>query len=131
MTGIDTHVLVRYLTQDDPAQTTRVNALMAETEASDERLFVNDVVVCELIWVLESAYKFDKADVVAALNMILATRHLEFEDKDRLRLALDDYRTSHADFSDCIIGRRNHGRSCSTTWTMDRGTRDLPYFQML
>jgi len=122
---------VRYLTQDDPDQAKKVNALMAEAEETDERLFANDVVVCELIWVLESAYEFDKADIAAAIGMILATRQFEFEDKDLLRLALHDYRTTVADFSDCVIGRGNHGRSCTTTWTMDRGTRDLSYFQML
>jgi len=131
VTGLDTNILARYLTQDDPAQAARVNALMAETEETDGRLFANNVVVCELIWVLESAYEFDKSDIVSAVDKILATRQFEFEDKDLLRLALDDYRASRADFSDCVIGRRNHGQSCTTTWTMDRGTRNLPYFRLL
>ena len=84
MTGLDTNILVRYLTQDDPAQAARVNALMAETE-----------------------------------------------DNDLLRLALHDYRASKADFSDCAVGRQNHSQSCTTTWTMDRGTLDLPHFRQL
>jgi len=131
MTGLDTNILVRYLTQDDPAQAAKVNALMAETEENDGRLFANNMVVCELIWVLEYAYEFDKSDIVAAVDKILATRQFEFENKDLLRLALDDYRASRADFSDCAIGRQNHNQSCTTTWTMDRGTRSLPYFRLL
>ncbi|MEW6756033.1 MAG: type II toxin-antitoxin system VapC family toxin [Candidatus Latescibacterota bacterium] len=131
MTGIDTNVLVRYLTQDDPDQAARVNALMSETEARDERLFANDVVLCELVWVLESAYQFDKADIAGAVDRLLATRQLEFEDKDLLRLALDDYRASSADFSDCLIGRRNAAGHCTTTWSLDRGMGGLSLFSLL
>jgi predicted nucleic-acid-binding protein len=131
MTGADTNVLVRFLTQDDPGQAAKVNALMAESEARDERLFASNVVVCELVWVLESAYKLDKAEIAAALEQMLATRQLEFEDRDLLRRALSDYRTSRADFADCVIGRQNAAQPCTRTWTLDRGAAGLPFFELL
>ena len=131
MTGVDTNVLVRFLTQDDPGQAARVNALMAEAEARDDRLFANNVVVCELIWVLESGYGFDKADTAHAVELMLATRQLEFEDRNLLRQALGDYRTGKADFADCVIGRRNAAQSCAKTWTLDRGAADLPFYELL
>lgn len=131
MNGVDTNVLVRYLTQDDPGQAAKVGVLMAEVEAADDRLFVSGVVLCELVWVLETAYRLRRREVAAALQEILAVRHLEFEDKDLLRLALEDYRASRADFADCVIGRLSSRAGCTTTWTLDRGTRGLPWFRLL
>ena len=75
MTGLDTNVLVRYLTQDEPRQSRRANALVAEAAAGGDRLFVSAVVLCELVWVLRGAYSLEKAAVVSALERILSTAH--------------------------------------------------------
>lgn len=52
MTGLDTNVLLRYLLRDDPAQ-----AVRAERELErDERFLVDGIVLCEVVWVLETGY---------------------------------------------------------------------------
>jgi len=48
--GIDTNILVRFLTADDPAQFRAVETLMETVEAQDDRLHVNSVTLCELAW---------------------------------------------------------------------------------
>ena len=45
MTGLDTNVLVRYLTQDDPIQSAKVNQLIEQTIVSGKRLFINHIVI--------------------------------------------------------------------------------------
>ena len=50
MKGIDTNILVRFLTADDPAQFRAVETLMETVEAQDDRLHVNSVTLCELAW---------------------------------------------------------------------------------
>ena len=52
MIGLDTNVLVRYLVQDDPAQTRHANALIDRAAAQETAMFINHVVMCELAWVL-------------------------------------------------------------------------------
>lgn len=83
MKGLDTNVLVRYLTQDDPVQSRRANAVIAETVARGERCAINAIVVCELIWVLREAYGFDKRTVATALERILDTTQLSSRSKTR------------------------------------------------
>ena len=56
MKGLDTNVLVRYLTQDDPRQSRRANAVIEDDLAGDGRLHVDTVVLCELVWVLRAAF---------------------------------------------------------------------------
>lgn len=131
MTGLDTNVLVRYLTQDDPRQSRRANAIVAEAVASGERLFVGVVVLCELVWVLRGPYALDKAEVVASLERILATAQLEIDQKDLVRAALEDYRTGGGDFADYVIGRRGREAGCGQTATFDRWLKGNALFRVL
>jgi predicted nucleic-acid-binding protein len=127
MTGLDTNVLVRYLVGDDPVQASRARR---EIERG-ERFLVDGVVLCELVWVLESGYGFSRADIAGVLERILATAQFEIEGKDLALAALHDFRRSGADFSDCLIGRRNRAAGASETLTFDRRLRGLAAFRVL
>jgi predicted nucleic-acid-binding protein len=131
VTGLDTNVLVRYLTQDDPRQSRRANALVAEAVSGGERLFVSAVVLCELVWVLRGAYALEKATVLMALERILTTAQLEIDQKDVVREALEDYRTGAGDFADYLIGRRGREMGCERTATFDQRLRKSELFRVL
>ena len=61
MRGLDTNVLVRYLTRDDDAQFAAASDLIEGAEHRSERLYLNIVVLCELTWVLRgSRYRFPR-----------------------------------------------------------------------
>jgi predicted nucleic-acid-binding protein len=127
VTGLDTNVLLRYLLRDEPAQAARA----ARELERDERFLVGSVVLCEVVWVLESGYGFSRAEVAATLEKILATAQFEIEGKDLALAALDDFRGSTADFSDCLLGRRNRAAGAADTVTFDRGLRGLEGFRLL
>jgi predicted nucleic-acid-binding protein len=74
--GVDTNVLVRYLTQDDPAQARKVDTFVATAIESGDRLHVDDIVLCELVWVLRAAYRFGKPVIAAALDKVMSTGDL-------------------------------------------------------
>ena len=127
MTGLDTNVLLRYLLRDDLAQAGRADH---EIER-DERFLIDGIVLCEMVWVLEVGYGFSRGDVAAALERILATAQFEIEAKDLALAALDDFRGSTADFSECMIGRRNRAGGAQETVTFDRSLKGLPGFRLL
>ena len=127
MTGVDTNVVLRYLLRDEPAQAARA----ARELERDERFLIGSVVLCELVWVLEAGYGFTRAEIVATLEKVLATAQFEIEGKDLALAALDDFRRSTADFSDCLVGRRNRAAGASETVTFDRGLRGLEGFRLL
>ena len=127
MIGLDTNVLLRYFLRDDPAQAAR-----AERElARDERFLIDGIVLCELVWVLEAGYGLSRAEIGTALETILATAQFEIDGKDLVRAALDDFRASAADFSDCLIGRRNRAAGAPHTATFDRSLKGLEGFRLL
>lgn len=131
MKGLDTNVLVRYLTQDDPVQSRKANALIAEAVDRGEQCPINVIVLCELVWVLREAYHFDKPTVAATLEKVLDTAQLVVEQADLARRALDDYRRGRGDFADYLIGWRNRQAGCSDTATFDRALGRSALFRVL
>ena len=127
MIGLDTNVLLRYLLVDDAAQAARAGRELER----DERFLIDGIVLCELVWVLEAGYGFSRSDVAAALDRIVATAQFAIESKDLVLAALDDFRRSSADFSDCLIGRRNRGAGAAETVTFDRSLKGLEGFRLL
>jgi predicted nucleic-acid-binding protein len=124
-------VLVRYLTQDDPDQSRRANAMVAERTSGVGRCFVGPIVLCELTWVLREAYGRTKADLVKTLDLLLATRQFDIGDKDLVRAALDAYRAGRADFADYLLGVSHRHAGCIETVTFDRRLRGAAGFRVL
>jgi predicted nucleic-acid-binding protein len=131
VTGLDTHVLVRYLTEDDPVQARKAAACINTTVQRGERCFVSPVVLCELSWVLLGAYEVSKADLLLTLDRLLATTQFSIGHKDLVRRAVEAYRSGRADFADYVIGAMNHEAGCPLTATFDRRLRNDPRFQLL
>lgn len=131
MKGLDTNVLVRYLTQDDRVQSRKANALIAEAVDRGEQCPINVIVLCELVWVLREAYHLDKPTVATTLEKVLDTAQLVVEQADLARRALDDYRRGRGDFADYLIGWRNRQAGCSDTATFDRALGRNALFRVL
>jgi predicted nucleic-acid-binding protein len=131
MIGLDTNVLVRYLTQDDPSQAKKANALIADARAKREKLHLDVVVLCEVVWVLRGAYELDKGAVCGALDGILDAALFSMDDRDVVRDALAAYRAGRGDFADYLVGARNRRAGCNTTATFDRALRGSELFSLL
>lgn len=131
MKGIDTNVLVRYLVQDDPKQS-RLATEFIETECSIKKpAFVNAIVLCELVWVLETAYGYARSDISRVLEKILQARQLQVEQVDIMWKALNSYREEGADFADNYIGYLNIQKGCDNTVTFDKKAAKLKNFSQL
>ena len=131
MRGLDTNVLVRYLTQDDPRQSKRANSVIDAALAGDGRLHIDTIVLCELVWVLRAAYQLDRGTVAAALLQLIDAAQLSLDDRDLLREAANRYRVGPGDFADYAIGLRSRTAGCETTLTFDRAHKRDELFTLL
>jgi len=52
-------------------------------------------------------------------------------DKNSVQQALNDFKTSRADFADCLIGVKNSDSGCEKTWSFDKATSSLYTFTFL
>jgi len=103
MAALETNVLVRWLTDDDAGQSTRVASLLKDKANNGERLFIPVTAMLELEWVLRSRYRFDKAVITSALDALLSVTELEFQTEPALEQALWLFKQAGApDFADCL-----------------------------
>ena len=131
MIGLDTNILVRYLTQDDSAQFAKAAAFIDAASERDEQFLVNAAVLCELVWVLATVYDYSREEIAQALEQIFTTAQFEIERLDEARQALGDFRSSKADFSDALIGRINRSLGAKHTVTFDRDLKAVETFRLL
>jgi predicted nucleic-acid-binding protein len=131
MNGLDTNVLVRYLTQDDAPQSRKANAVFERASAGGARIHVDTVVLCELVWVLRTAYGHDRATVASTLDKLLDAAQLSIDDRDLVREAARRYASGPGDFADYILALRSRSAGCDTTLTFDRAHRASDLFTML
>ncbi|TAM59775.1 PIN domain-containing protein [bacterium] len=131
MKGLDTNVLVRLLTGDDPAQQQRARAFIASNCSAASPGFVNRIVIVELVWVLESTYGYTRQQIAAAIDGLLRTQELTVEDTSEVALSLSAYREG-ADFADALLSITNEAAGCEETATFDRrAAKRLAGFRVL
>lgn len=101
MIAADTNVLIRILIDDPGAaqQMTAARALLSDGAV----VFVPQIVQVETVWVLESAYRFDKSAVCKVLEHLLHHPQFQLQSTDSFAGAVDLFRLHSADFSDCLI----------------------------
>jgi len=128
--GLDTNVLIRLLLADDPEQTARGRAFVADRSAG-EPLFINRIVICELVWTLRRGFRFHRGQIAAVVDRMLKSRALEIEDYDALGFALYLYQTSGADLADCLLGVTNGLLGCERTATFVRKAAELDEFELI
>jgi len=129
--GVDTNILVRFLTADDPEQVEIVKDLFAQAEAEQERFNVSSIVLCELVWVLRAQYRLRRGEICSMLGSLFEARVLEIQEKDLARRALEQFKQGPADFADYLIGWQNRRAGCLDTLTFDGDLKGTPGFTAL
>lgn len=119
MIGLDTNILVRFFTHDDPDQTPLARALVNSLTAENPG-YVSLLVIAELVWVLEGCYRFSKGEIISSLETLLRSSELTIQDPELAWQALRNFRSSRADYADCLIERCGKQAGCLHTVTFDR-----------
>jgi predicted nucleic-acid-binding protein len=119
MIGLDTNIVVRYLTHDDADQTA-VAVRIIDSLSPDSPGFLSLIIVVELVRVLEFSYRFKKNEIEQVLDTLLRSKELVIERAEIVAQAMRRFSTSRADFADCLIERCGHAAECQYTVTFDQ-----------
>jgi predicted nucleic-acid-binding protein len=120
MRGLDTNVLVRYIAQDDPHQSLAAERIVEDALAENESIYICVIVLCELVWVLRSAYRLTKLEIIPKLDEMLSTPQFLIQHDSLVRESLSLWRSGRGDFSDHLIGALNRAADCRETVSFDR-----------
>src|SRR5262249_49917460 len=98
---------------------------------SDDPGLIATIVLCEIVWVLDRAYGYDREAISAVLRRLLTVEELSVQDSDLAWSALNFYEEGKADFADYIIGLSNQLQDVETTFTLDHEAAGTPLFRLL
>lgn len=131
MIGLDTNVLVRYLAQDDPPQSALAEEFIENACSEKRPAFINHIVLCETVWVLDRCYHVEKDTLAIILGKILKTEQFKIQNIDMVWRALKEFKKSAVDFADCLLAQNNLGNGCEHTVTFDKKASASVGYQLL
>lgn len=102
---LDTNIIIRYLTNDDPVKAEACRRLIHAIHSGQEQVQTTESVIAEVVYILSSSkhYHLSHTDVVTNLAPIVQLRRLAIPRKRIIVRALALYRRyTHLDFEDCL-----------------------------
>jgi len=129
MIGLDTNVIVRYLTQDDPVQSRRATEILERRLTAERPGFVCVVTMVELAWALDRAYGLTPQEIAAALERMLQTDVLLIEDEQEVFTAMIALKERRGTFADALIAALGAKADCKHTLTFDQKALQLSGFE--
>jgi predicted nucleic-acid-binding protein len=129
--ALDTNVLIRFFVRDDEEQARRALKLIETCREADDSCLISNPVLCEIEWVLETAYRASRSDIVAAIRTLQTTSPFVLEDPELVDRALKLYAREKGDLSDYLLGEIARARGARTTYTFDRDLRSAKGFTLL
>jgi predicted nucleic-acid-binding protein len=130
MIGLDSSVLVRYLTQDDPVQSPKANTVVERRMNSENPGFISVVALVETVWVLNRRYGFSDLEIASIVERMLEAKTFVFEQEEHVFFAVAALEAGGG-FADALIGSLGLQAGCSHTLTFDRSASRLPGFALL
>ncbi len=131
MNGLDTNVVVRFLVRDDEQQWQIADRYINEALRDNEPCLINNIVLCEVVWVLRSRYKLSREKLIETLENILKANIFVFENREVIEWAIAQMKSSNADFSDYLITRINQITGCQETASFDSKLGQLEGVKLL
>ena len=131
MIGLDTNILVRYLTQDDPVQSAKAIDILERRLTPKNLGFVSVVVIVETAWVLDRAYGLTSQEIAAALERLLQVDVLMIEYEQEVFTAMVVLKQGRASFSDALIAELGVRAGCTRTLTFDQKAGRLSSFELV
>lgn len=131
MTGLDTNILVRYITQDDPQQSALATRFIEEKCSLEFPGFINHIVLCELVWVLNRCYKTDRMQSLQVIEQLLRTAQFQVQEPQIVWKALKLAQKGKADFADFLISQINLAHQCESTITFDGLAAEISHNTLL
>lgn len=130
MVGLDTNILIRYLTQDDPIQSAKATEIIERRLTEQNPGFVSVVAMAEIVWVLDRAYGLPDREIVAAIERMLQADVLLVESEQEVFTAMTMLKQGRGSFAEALIANLGTRAGCLHTLSFDEKALRLPGFRL-
>lgn len=112
---LDTNILIRFFTRDDPAKAQAAYQLIRRVERDEERVVLTPLVIFEVVFLLERRYAVAKAEIREKIGDLLSLRSVQLAEKSLCRKALDLYVEQNVAYADAY----------HVAWMQQQGLKEL------
>jgi len=126
----DTNLFIRFLTNELSEQTKKVRKLLEDTAKGEYELFVCDLVIAEMVYVLESVYKLNRKDVAEKILALAEQKNIIVENKAIIIAALEIYKNNNLDFTDSYIACHAKRNDYTKVCTLDEDFKKLEFIEI-
>jgi predicted nucleic acid-binding protein len=123
---VDANVILRFLTGDPPELATRARELFLAVERSELHLLVDEIVIAEVVWVLQSFYNHKPTEIARVLYELLSDERLEVSDRPGTLAALRAFSEKNVDFVDAMLAAHMARQGVREIYTFDHHFDRLP-----
>ena len=118
---IDTDVLIRLLTGDDPEKQKKASDLFEQIEKKKLRVIAPVTVIADAVYVLSSKklYNLPRSEVVGLLTPLLRLPNFRVRRRRIVQKALDIYLFSNLDFGDAFLAASMQQAKSTTVYSYD------------
>src|SRR3989338_9743538 len=99
----DTNVFLRFILNDLPRQADKAEQLFIKAKRCKTELYVPQIVIFEIQFVLDKYYGFSRLEIVGKLKTIISSTYLVVQDRAAFIKALDHYETGKIGFVDAFL----------------------------
>lgn len=115
---LDTNILLRFLLNDDPARAPRARQLLAAIARGEQRAWMTDLVVFEVVFTLQRRYRFSRSAIASSVAPLLQLEGIDLPARDRWPEVFDLYLNSPLGIADCyhVVQMRRQGVTELYSW---------------
>jgi predicted nucleic-acid-binding protein len=130
MIGLDTNIVVRYLTQDDPVQSAKATEIFERRLTEEQPGFISLVTMAETAWVLERTYHRSGREIANAVEAMLQANSLLIQNEQEVFTAMVALKSGQGSFADALIAALGQWAGCGSTLTFDKKASRMDGFEL-
>lgn len=130
MIGLDSNIVLRAITGDDPVQSPRARRFLSKLSEESPGV-LNPVVLAEIAWTLKTTHRYRKHEILACMEGLMRSSAYYVVGRDAVTRAIEISMEHAIEFADALIGEINRAEGCETTVTFDQGAAQTPSFIQL
>ncbi|MBM3702910.1 MAG: type II toxin-antitoxin system VapC family toxin [Actinobacteria bacterium] len=127
----DTNLFIRFFTGDSDNQSQESKKFLNQVSRGKYELFICDLIIAEIIYVLESIYHLDRNAVVEKILAIAEIDNAVIENRSIILKALDLYEEKNIDFIDAYLASHSVKNNCDTVFTFDKDFKKIDFIKKI
>ena len=118
MIGLDTNILLRFFLDDDPTQSPKARLIIGSLNAGKPG-WIGVATILEIVWVMKRKKPSGREEISNIIEQLIADDAIVVEHPALVAAAVQRFRSTKAEFADCLIAASARVAGCERMLTFD------------